>query len=74
MTSGDARRSFWSRHNNAGDTKGNFWILGSAWIILECILDAKTFAETLQAYTPNVEICLLYDQELQKFRNKKQKA
>ena len=34
----------------------------------------ETFVKTLAAYTPNVEICLLDDQELKKFRNKKQKA
>ncbi|CAH0546996.1 unnamed protein product [Brassicogethes aeneus] len=40
---------------------------------LECIQDAKTFAGIIQGYTPNVKICLLYDQKLKKFRNKKQK-
>ena len=32
------------------------------------------FAKTLPAYTHDVEICQLDDQELKKFRNKKQKA
>ena len=41
---------------------------------MECIQDAKTFAKTLPAYTSTVEICLLDNQQLNKFRNKKQKA